>query len=59
MTVDKAVVVGVAYELFSGDNNLCSDTSSGSTASGGGEKAGKVNLVAFGTSVSSFTGRRT
>ena len=59
MTVDKAVVVGVAYELFSGDGDLCSDTGSRSTAGGGGEKVGEVNLVALGTSVSSFTGRRT
>ena len=43
MTVDEAVVARVAYELFPGDGDLCSDTSSGLTA--GGEKAGKVELA--------------
>jgi len=55
MTV-KAVVAGVAYDLFPGNGDLCSDIGSGSTASGGGEKVGKVKLVVVGTSVSQAGG---
>lgn len=45
MTVDEAVLAGVAYEFFPDDGDLCSDTSSGLTAGGGGEKVGKVKLA--------------